>query len=246
MTVQKVVGLLIGFAGVVVLMSKDIGASAGSILGQGAVILASAFYAGSSIYARKFTEDTPGIFRSMGPLVSATAVMWLASFFLEAPVKSPDQSIIWIALLWPDLGSVLLSVMVFYLIHEIGLTRTTMVTYLFPLGGVTLGVIFLQENANLGNRRLSRPHPRQAVLLLQIGVLKNRDRTSLRLYRHYRTPQCGQVYIAQRTASAKSCRRFAAPTTRKRQLGILTIENAWACFCGYARIHHARQTGWSS
>ena len=146
MTVQKVVGLLVGFAGVVVLMSKDIGASAGSILGQGAVILASAFYAGSSIYARKFTEDTPGIFRSMGPLVSATAVMWLASFFFEAPVHVPDQSIIWIALLWLGiLGSGAAFVMLFYLIHEIGPTRTTMVTYLFPLGGVTLGVIFLHE-----------------------------------------------------------------------------------------------------
>lgn len=146
MTVQKVAGLLIGFAGVVVLMSKDIGASAGSILGQGAVILASAFYGGSSIYARKFTEDTPGIFRSMGPLVSATAVMWLASFFFEAPVHVPDQSIIWIALLWLGiLGSGAAFVMLFYLIHEIGPTRTTMVTYLFPLGGVTLGVIFLHE-----------------------------------------------------------------------------------------------------
>ncbi len=146
MTVQKVVGLLIGFAGVVVLMSKDIGSSAGSILGQGAVILASAFYAGSSIYARKFTEDTPGIFRSMGPLVSATAVMWLASFFFEAPIKVPNTSIIWIALLWLGiLGSGAAFVMLFYLIHEIGPTRTTMVTYLFPLGGVTLGVIFLHE-----------------------------------------------------------------------------------------------------
>jgi drug/metabolite transporter (DMT)-like permease len=35
--------------------------------------------------------------------------------------------------------------MAFYLMHEIGPTRTTMVTYLFPLGGVTLGTIFLKE-----------------------------------------------------------------------------------------------------
>jgi drug/metabolite transporter (DMT)-like permease len=33
----------------------------------------------------------------------------------------------------------------FYLVHEIGPTRTTMVTYLFPLGGVILGVVFLNE-----------------------------------------------------------------------------------------------------
>ena len=33
----------------------------------------------------------------------------------------------------------------YYLLHEIGPTRTTMVTYIFPLGGVILGVIFLNE-----------------------------------------------------------------------------------------------------
>ena len=146
MTIPKVAGLLMGFAGVVVLMSKDIGASSGSLLGQAAVILACVFYAGSSIYARKLTEDSPAIFRSVGPLVSATAVMWLASFFFEAPVKVPDQSLIWVALLWLGiLGSGVAFILLYYLIHEIGPTRATMVTYLFPLGGVTLGVIFLHE-----------------------------------------------------------------------------------------------------
>jgi len=33
----------------------------------------------------------------------------------------------------------------YYLLHEIGPTRTTMVTYTFPPGGVILGVIFLNE-----------------------------------------------------------------------------------------------------
>jgi drug/metabolite transporter (DMT)-like permease len=146
MTVPKVAGLLIGFAGVVVLMSKDIGASASSILGQLAVVLASMFYAGSSVYARKTTEDAPGIMRSAGPLVSSTVVMWLATFLVERPVKVPQLPITWIALLWLGiLGSGLAFVMVYYLIHEIGPTRTTMVTYLFPLGGVILGVLFLHE-----------------------------------------------------------------------------------------------------
>ena len=146
MTVPKVAGLLIGFAGVVVLMSKDIGGSTSSILGQLAVVLASAFYAGSSIYARKTTEDAPSIMRSAGPLISSTAVMWLATVLVEQPVKIPHLSITWIALVWLGvLGSGLAFVMAYYLIHEIGPTRTTMVTYLFPLGGVLLGVLFLHE-----------------------------------------------------------------------------------------------------
>src|SRR5512140_2838053 len=43
MTVPKVLGLLMGFVGVVILMSKDLGASSfGSVLGQLAVVLACA------------------------------------------------------------------------------------------------------------------------------------------------------------------------------------------------------------
>jgi drug/metabolite transporter (DMT)-like permease len=146
-TLPKLTGLLIGFAGVVVLMSKDLfSASTNSILGQAAVILASIFYAVNSVYIRKTTEDIPGIVRSAGPLISASAVMWLATFFFESPVKVPQLGITWVALLWLGVfGSGLAFAMAYYLIHEIGPTRTTMVTYLFPLGGVILGVTFLNE-----------------------------------------------------------------------------------------------------
>jgi len=146
MTVPRVLGLVVGFAGIIVLMSKDIGASPGSLLGQAAVIVASMFYAGSAVYVRKVTEDTPGILRSAGPLVSATAIMWLGTLLFESPVQIPQLGITWAALLFLGvIGSGLAFVLAYYLIHEIGPTRTTMVTYLFPLGGVTLGVIFLRE-----------------------------------------------------------------------------------------------------
>jgi len=131
---------------VIVLMSKDLGASSSPLLGQAAVVLASAFYAGSSVYARRSTEDTPGILRSAGPLVSSTGIMWLATFLIERPLRIPQLPITWIALLWLGiLGSGFAFVLSYYLIHEIGPTRTTMVTYLFPLGGVILGVSFLHE-----------------------------------------------------------------------------------------------------
>jgi drug/metabolite transporter (DMT)-like permease len=145
-TVPKLLGLLTGFAGVVILMSKDFGGSTSSVLGQLAVIAASAFYAGSAVYVRKFTEDTPGILRSAVPLLSATVVMWLATFGFEKPVEVPQSGITWVALLWLGiLGSGLAFLLAFYLVHEIGPTRLSMVSYLFPLGGVILGVTFLNE-----------------------------------------------------------------------------------------------------
>jgi drug/metabolite transporter (DMT)-like permease len=146
MTLPKVLGLLIGFMGVVVLLSKDIGGSPSSLLGEAAVVLASVFYAGSSIYVRKTTVDTPGILRSAGPLVSASLFMWLGAFVFESPIEMPHLGITWVALLFLGvLGTGLAFVLAYYLIHEIGPTRATMVTYIFPLGGVILGVSFLHE-----------------------------------------------------------------------------------------------------
>jgi drug/metabolite transporter (DMT)-like permease len=72
--------------------------------------------------------------------------MWLAAFSIERPVEIPQLGITWVALLWLGiLGSGFAFILAYYLIHEIGPTRTTMVTYLFPLGGVILGVTFLNE-----------------------------------------------------------------------------------------------------
>ena len=145
-TLPKLLGLLIGFGGVVILMSKDINTSTNSMLGQAAVVLASAFYAGSGILVRKATEDTPGIIRSAVPLISASAVMWIGTFVAEAPLEIPNLGITWTALLFLGIiGSGFAFTLAFYLIHEIGPTRLSMVTYLFPLGGVTLGVTFLHE-----------------------------------------------------------------------------------------------------
>jgi len=145
-TMPKLSGLIVGFVGIIVLMSKDMGASAGSILGQLAVVVASLFYAISAIYVRKTTEEVPGVLRSAGPLVSASVTMWLGAFAFESPFKLPQLGITWVALLFMGvLGSGLAFMLAYYLIHEIGPTRMTMVTYLFPLFGVILGVTFLNE-----------------------------------------------------------------------------------------------------
>jgi len=168
-TLPKMLGLVIGFTGIVILMSKDIGASSNSLLGQLAVIVASIFYAISAIFIRKMTVETPGILRSAGPLVSASAVMWLGVLVFESPIHIPQLGITWVALLFMGvLGSGLAFVMAFYLIHEIGPTRTTMVTYLFPLGGVILGVTFLRE-------QLTWQVVAGALLIVSSLVIANRE-----------------------------------------------------------------------
>ncbi len=146
MTLHKIIGLLIGFCGVIILLSEDIGSSTGSLAGQAAVVVASLFYAGSGVYVRRKTQNIPGILRSGGPLFSASIVMWIITFATESHVTVPSLSITWIALLFLGvIGSGVAFILAFYLIHEIGPTRTSMVTYLFPLGGVIFGVTVLNE-----------------------------------------------------------------------------------------------------
>lgn len=146
MTVNKVVGIVIGFIGVVFIMGKDISTTQNSALAQLAVIVASVFYAFSGVYARKNTTHVEGIVRGASPLVSAALVMGVSSFLLENPVQVPALPITWIALLWLGiLGSGIAFMMLYYLFHEIGPTRASMITYIFPVGGVILGVLFLDE-----------------------------------------------------------------------------------------------------
>lgn len=148
MSAQKVLGLLIGFAGTVVLLSEDLLTSArSSILGQAAVIAASIFYAGSAVFARKLTQHVQGTVRGAMPLITSAIFMWIVGPLAEKPFEFPSLPLTWISILWLGiLGSGLAVLMLWYLIHEVGPTRATLVTYLFPVGGVILGVIFLNEH----------------------------------------------------------------------------------------------------
>jgi drug/metabolite transporter (DMT)-like permease len=146
-TMPKITGLLIGFLGVVLLLSQKVSPDLPNpILGQTAVIVASLSYAGSYIYARRNTAEVPGQIRGMLPLFSASIIMWGVAPLVESPLVIPKLPITWIALIWLGvLGTGLAMLMQYYLVHEIGPTRATLVTYIFPLGGVLLGVIFLHE-----------------------------------------------------------------------------------------------------
>jgi drug/metabolite transporter (DMT)-like permease len=116
MTWPKVLGLLIGFAGVVVLMSDSAMSSTSSLLGQAAVILASVFYAGSSVLARRTTEMRRVSCAVLGHWLPATAMRgW--PLFCSISLSMPQLGRGWLCSGWRD-GSGLAFVMAYYLIHE--------------------------------------------------------------------------------------------------------------------------------
>ncbi|MBM3180808.1 MAG: hypothetical protein FJZ86_10690 [Chloroflexi bacterium] len=174
MTVPKVLGLLIGFGGVVLLFSEDLLASKHlNVIGQLAVVLASLFYAWSAVFGRKYTQHITGVERGALPLITATIFMWAIGPIAEKPFLIPTLPITWVAVLWLGIpGSGLAIIMLYYLLHEIGPTRTTLVTYLFPVGGVILGVIFLDEQ--LSWQLLAG----SALIIASLAVVNYKSRTS--------------------------------------------------------------------
>lgn len=150
-TLARVLGLVTGFAGVVVLMSRDLEPEGlrGNLLGQGAVLAAAISYAVASVYARRNLRGVQPLVQALVPLLSADAVAWLAVPFVEWPLQIPALPMTWLALLWLGLlGSCLAYLLYFYLLHALGPTRATMVTYVFPVVGLILGVVFLGERAD--------------------------------------------------------------------------------------------------
>jgi drug/metabolite transporter (DMT)-like permease len=148
MTWSRVLGLLVGFAGVVILLSGELaGGDFGQAgLGQLAVLLAAVLYAASGVFARKNLHDVSPLVQAFLPLVVADAFIWIGALGIEAPGLVPTARPTWLAVTWLGiLGSGIAYLILFQLLHRIGPTRTSMVTYVFPLVGLVLGVVFLQE-----------------------------------------------------------------------------------------------------
>jgi drug/metabolite transporter (DMT)-like permease len=146
-TLPKLVGLAAGFIGVVVLFSSSLsGGLTSSLLSQMSVLGATLCYAIATIFARLKAHGLPPQVQSFLQFSMGTVMVWSLAFVVEKKIVLPSLPITWVALLWLGwLGSGLAYVIYFDLLHRIGPTRMSMVTYIPPLVGVLLGIIFLGE-----------------------------------------------------------------------------------------------------
>jgi drug/metabolite transporter (DMT)-like permease len=181
-TAPKVIGVLVGFAGVIVLMSPRL---AGidrdhSPLGALAVVGAAMSYATAATFSRRALSHVPPIVISATQMTWGSVLMIPLALLVERPSLAGVPVQAWFAVIWLGLlGSGLAYVLFFGLIQRVGATRTTIVTYLMPIMAVTLGAIFNAEpvqwtlvagmililgGAVIVNRRSApRPTPAEAV-----------------------------------------------------------------------------------
>jgi drug/metabolite transporter (DMT)-like permease len=167
-TVNRLAGLVIGFAGAVLLLSRDLGEQPGitgsdALLGQLAMVLACISYAASAVFVRRYLNHADLVVdprsgpRALLPVeaalgqtvVSAVLVILLAAVAEWLPGRAaavPPTLSAWFAVAWLGvLGSAIAYLLFFRVIRVWGATRTALVTYIMPIVGIVLGVLVLQE-----------------------------------------------------------------------------------------------------
>jgi drug/metabolite transporter (DMT)-like permease len=146
-TPARLVGLIVGFLGVVVLMSNHLDEGSNGLLGIGAMLGGALLYAASAVYIRKKFHGMAPIAQTFGQVFFATVIILPLALIFEAPFAIPHLPATWLAVGWLGvLGSGVAMVMFFGLMNAVGPTRTTLVTYAFPLVGVILGILVLGEH----------------------------------------------------------------------------------------------------
>ncbi len=152
MTFSRSLGLVIGFLGVVLILGRDINGiwNGGGLLGQIAILIAAISYAASAVLARRMLAGVHFIVQAFLPVLVADLILWPLAGILEGPLMFSYSRITWLSVLWLGLlGSSVAYLLYYTLIHNIGPTRSTMVTYMFPVVGISLGVLLLGEQLDL-------------------------------------------------------------------------------------------------
>jgi drug/metabolite transporter (DMT)-like permease len=144
----RTLGLLIGFGGAALLASREFalrGDPAG-LIGSAAVVVASICYAAGASFAKYRIRDTPRYAVAAWSLVFAALYTWALALVADGGLIVPAQADTIVAVVWLGvLGSFIAYLCYFFLLEQLGATLTTMVTFVFPVVGVTLGVVALGE-----------------------------------------------------------------------------------------------------
>lgn len=142
-------GLVVGFAGVGLVLGVQVAGDARALLGAGAVLLAGLAYAGASLfYKRTFAhEDALGV---TAWVFLISAVLLAVPAALTAPAQPPDGGTIAATVALGILCTALVFVLWYRLIADIGAAKATVVTYVNPAVAVVLGVVLLGEPLTAG------------------------------------------------------------------------------------------------
>ncbi len=149
-TVNRLVGLLVGYAGVVILVSRGLAGAAANdpnaLLGEGLLLLSTATYGFGAVYARRNVRNLRPMIPALFQVGFAFVIVTVLAFVFERPFEVRWNTDALVAVLWLGLlGSGIAYLANFRLLSRWGATRTSLVAYLLPVVGIVAGALVFRE-----------------------------------------------------------------------------------------------------
>jgi drug/metabolite transporter (DMT)-like permease len=149
MTPHGLLGVIVGFTGVVVMIGPEaVARVGGDIMAQLAVLAAALSYAFAGVFGRRFTQMGIAPMLTAAGQVSASTVMLLpVAFAIDQPWRLAMPSLhAWMALIGiAALSTALAYVLYFRILTAAGATNLLLVTFLIPVSAIVLGSTILGE-----------------------------------------------------------------------------------------------------
>ena len=141
----RLLGLLIGMGGVVVLLGLDVGGDEQRLFGAVLVLLATAGYAASALLIKRPTIAALPSLGVVTIMCVTSTIILLPLALTRLPGKMPDLEVVVSLLVLGSICTALAYLLFFALVGEVGAGRGTVITYVNPAIAVFLGVTLLGE-----------------------------------------------------------------------------------------------------
>jgi len=147
-TLPKIAGLALGFAGVIMLVAPDlVNLSDSDLTGELMMLGAAICYGIGNVYSKRNVRGLRPMIPALFQVVFAAVIVVPMALAVEHPIGSvqPAPSAI-VAVIWLGiLGSGVAYLCYFTILAHWGATRTSMVAYLLPVVGIALGAAVMQD-----------------------------------------------------------------------------------------------------
>jgi drug/metabolite transporter (DMT)-like permease len=148
-TGSRLLGLFVGFGGVVALVGLDVAGNGDELLGAGAILLAAVGYAvGPMLLKKRFSKVDPRA--TMAGALAIAAVALTPAAIIAPPAETvPAEA--WLSIIALGIFCTAAAFVLFgALIVEVGPSRASVITYVAPAVAVALGVVALDERPGAG------------------------------------------------------------------------------------------------
>lgn len=169
-SMRKIIGVIIGLAGVAVLKGVKLLGGGAETLGIFLCLLAAVSYGFGSLWAKLRLMDIPPMTTATGQLLCSTAFAGILVLLFDDPSRLADVSATgWSALLGLAAFSTALAYIVFFrLITHAGPANANLVTMIIPVSAILLGYFVLSENLEL------REIIGAAVIIVALAIIDGR------------------------------------------------------------------------